>query len=226
MNGTVTAVIVIAAVVVVALVLIVGIQQARRRRLRERFGPEYERRIEDHGDRRAAERELAQLARQRDSLDIRPLAPEARDRYVAAWNQVQSQFVDQPREALESANVLVSQVMQDRGYPVEDFDRRADLIAADHPNVVSHYRGAHAVQLRDQVDVTTEDQRLAFVHYRDLFAELLDTGDRDARDRDAGARNTGHRNTGDRSAGDLDAGARNAGDRNEQQQHADRGERR
>ena len=173
MNGTVIALIVVA-VIVVALVLVVGIQQARRRQLRERFGPEYERRIEDHGDRRAAERELAELARQRDRLDIRPLAPEARDRYLAAWNQVQSQFVDRPQQALESAEVLVSQVLRDRGYPVEDFDSRADLVAVDHPEVVHHYRGAHAMQLRDDEDVTTEDQRVAFVHYRELFAELLD----------------------------------------------------
>jgi hypothetical protein len=178
MNGIVIALIVVA-VIVVALVLFVVIQQARRRQLRERFGPEYERRVEDHGDRRAAERELADLARQRDRLDIRPLAPDARDRYLAAWNQVQSQFVDRPQAALESAEVLVSQVMRDRGYPVDDFDSRADLVAVDHPEVVNHYRGAHAVQLRDDGDVTTEDQRVAFVHYRDLFAELLDTDDSD-----------------------------------------------
>ena len=83
MNGTVIALIVVA-VIVVALVLLVGIQQARRRQLRERFGSEYERRVEDHGSRREAERELTELARQRDRLDIRPLAPEARDRYRAA----------------------------------------------------------------------------------------------------------------------------------------------
>jgi len=186
MNGTVIALIVVA-VIVVALVLLVGIQQARRRQLRERFGSEYERRVEDHGSRREAERELTELARQRDRLDIRPLAPEARDRYLAAWNQVQSQFVDRPQAALESADVLVTQVMRDRGYPVEDFGNRAGLVAVDHPEVVHHYRGAHAVQLRNDGDVTTEDQRVAFVHYRDLFAELLDTED-----------SSGHRRHADR----------------------------
>jgi hypothetical protein len=172
MNGTVIAVIVIV-LVVVALVLIVGMQQAKRRRLRERFGPEYERRVEQRGDRKEAEREMNDLASQRDRLDIRPLDPQSRERYTAAWNQVQAQFVDQPQMALESANVLVSQVMRDRGYPVEDFDSRSDLIAVDHPNVVSHYRGAHEVQLRNDGDVTTEDQRIAFVHYGELFTELL-----------------------------------------------------
>ncbi len=178
MNGTVVAVIVIV-LVVIALVLIVGMQQARRRRLRERFGPEYERRIEDSGDRRQAEREMHDLARQRDRLEIRPLDPETRERYVDAWNQVQAQFVDQPQAALESASRLVGQVMRDRGYPVDDFDSRAELIAVDHPTVVSHYRGAHEVETRSPGDVTTEDQRIAFVHYRELFAELLDSNDAD-----------------------------------------------
>jgi hypothetical protein len=174
MSAPIVATIIIVAVVVIALVLIVGTQQARRRRLRERFGPEYKRRVEERGDRRQAERELGDLARERDRLDITPLDPQARSRYLAAWNQVQSQFVDQPQEALESADVLVGQVMRERGYPVEDFDSRADLVAVDHPGVVNHYRGAHAVQVRGDGDVTTEDQRLAFVHYRELFGELID----------------------------------------------------
>jgi hypothetical protein len=32
--------------------------------------------------------------------------------------------------------------MRDRGYPVEDFGERAELLAADHPQVVEHYRAA------------------------------------------------------------------------------------
>lgn len=186
MSGTVIAVIVIV-LVVIALVLIVGIQQTRRRRLRERFGPEYERRVEDRGDRREAERQMHDLAAERDKLDIRPLDPAARQRYEAAWNQVQGQFVDQPQMALESANVLVGQVMRDRGYPVDDFDSRAELMAVDHPTVVSHYRGAHEVQMHNADDVTTEDQRIALVHYGELFAELLkaDDGPRDGRGRQA-----------------------------------------
>jgi hypothetical protein len=181
MNGTVVTVIVV--LVVIALVLIVGMQMAKRRRLRERFGPEYERRVEERGDRKAAERDMHDLATQRDKLDIHALDPQTRERYLNAWNQVQGQFVDQPQTALESAHVLVGQVMRDRGYPVDDFDSRADLVAVDHPGVVSHYRGAHEVQLRNTGDVTTEDQRIALVHYRELFSELLE-------DRDTG---NGHR---------------------------------
>ena len=174
MTGVIAAVIVIVLlVVVVAAVLFVGNQQKKRRQLRERFGPEYDRRVEAADDPKKAERELAELAHQRDKLDIRPLDPADRDRYLVAWNQVQAQFVDQPRAALESADTLVNQVMRDRGYPVDDFSERSDLVAVDHPHVVSHYRAATETRQRTD-DVSTEDQRVAFVHYRELFSELLD----------------------------------------------------
>jgi hypothetical protein len=178
MTGAVAAVIVIVLlVVVVAAVLFVGNQQKKRRQLRERFGPEYDRRVEAADDPKKAERELADLAHRRDKLDIRPLDPATRERYMLAWNQVQAQFVDQPAAALEAADTLVSQVMRDRGYPVDDFEQRADLVAVDHPQVVHHYRAA--AQTRQRTDeVSTEDQRVAFVHYRELFGELLD-GDAD-----------------------------------------------
>jgi FtsZ-interacting cell division protein ZipA len=175
MTGAVAAVIVIVLlVVVVAAVLFVGNQQKKRRQLRERFGPEYDRRVEAADDPKKAERELAELAHQRDKLDITPLDAATRERYLVAWNQVQAQFVDQPAAALESADTLVNQVMRDRGYPVQDdFDQRSDLVAVDHPDVVNHYRAASETRRRTD-EVSTEDQRVAFVHYRDLFSELLD----------------------------------------------------
>jgi hypothetical protein len=176
MTGAVAAVIVIVLlVVVVAAVLFVGNQQKKRRQLRERFGPEYDRRLEAADDPKKAERELHDLAAQRDKLDIKRLDPATRDRYMVAWTQVQAQFVDQPQAALESADTLVEQVMRDRGYPVDDFAGRADLVAVDHPKVVSHYRAAAETRQRTD-DVSTEDQRVAFVHYRELFSELLDDG--------------------------------------------------
>jgi hypothetical protein len=177
MTGAVAAVIVIVLlVVVVAAVLFVGNQQRKRRQLRERFGPEYDRRVDAADDPKKAERELQELARQHDKLDITPLDLATRDRYLVAWNQVQAQFVDQPQTALESADALVSQVMRDRGYPVEDFAERSDLISVDHPKVVSHYRAATETRQRTD-EVNTEEQRVAFVHYRELFSELLETPD-------------------------------------------------
>ena len=66
--------------------------------------------------------------------------------------------------------------MRDRGYPVDDFEQRADLVSVDHPDVVHHYRAAHGTAVRDNTsDVSTEDRREAFIHFRALFDQLLGT---------------------------------------------------
>lgn len=172
--------IVIAVVVVLAVVaLIVALANRRRRsdRIRGRFGPEYDRTVEELGNRRRAESELSARERRREELDIRPLQPAARDRYVQAWRDVQVRFVDMPSESVREADALVTQVMRDRGYPMEDFDQRAADVSVDHPRVVEDYRTAHAIsRANDGGRATTEDLRRAMVHYRTLFEDLLETG--------------------------------------------------
>lgn len=172
--------IVVGVLVVVVLMLVVVVARRRSRaNLQQRFGPEYDREVAARGSERDAERHLREVAGRRDQLDIRPLEPAARDRYAQRWEAVQNEFVDRPGPALDEADRLVSDVMRDRGYPVEDFGERAELVAADHPEVVEHYRAAHAArqlnqQGRDgQPGVDTEEIRLAFVHYRALFDELV-----------------------------------------------------
>jgi hypothetical protein len=65
--------------------------------------------------------------------------------------------------------------MHERGYPVENFEEQADLVAADHADVVDHYRAAHASHERHRTSggADTEDLRQAFVHYRSLFDTLV-----------------------------------------------------
>jgi hypothetical protein len=161
---------------VVVLLAIVGALLYQRRRsaqLQRGFGPEYDRAVERHGDQRAAESELLERRERRRRFDIKPLSAVARDRYAERWRTVQSQFVDQPASALDDADALLAEVMRDRGYPVEDFDQRADDVSVDHPTVVEHYRQAHAIRSRSRA--STEDLREALLHYRALFAELLET---------------------------------------------------
>jgi hypothetical protein len=165
-------IVVVAAIVAAALVM----RSRSRAKLQERFGPEYEREVTARGSERDAARHLSDVADRRDQLDIRPLDRTARDRYTRRWEAVQSDFVDQPGGALDEADRLITDVMRDRGYPVEDFGERAELVAADHPQVVEHYRAAHAARNNhhgspDAVD--TEQLRQAFVHYRALFDELV-----------------------------------------------------
>ena len=172
--------ILIAAAVVIAVVVGVMVARANRRkrtdRLREHFGPEYERAVGEAGDQGAAEKELVERERKRKKLDIVALAPESRAKYAEHWHTVQTAFVDDPSRAVGDADRLVTQVMRERGYPIDDFEQRAADISVDHPNVVDHYRAAHAIHVaQEHGDIGTEAQREAFVHYRALFEKLLET---------------------------------------------------
>ncbi|MFY9807594.1 MAG: hypothetical protein WAK86_10055 [Pseudonocardiaceae bacterium] len=169
---------IILAVVVVAVIVVAALMMRSRSRaqLQQRFGPEYEREVAARGNERDAVRHLSDVADRRDQLDIRPLDRTARDRYTRRWEVVQSDFVDRPAGALDEADQLITDVMRDRGYPVEDFGERAELVAADHPQVVKHYRAAHAARQDHHGRpgaVDTEKLRQAFVHYRALFDELV-----------------------------------------------------
>ena len=172
--------IVIAAAVVVAVVAVVAAVSARSvrsKRLREGFGPEYERTVAEHGDRREAESELRERRKQREQLEIRPLSQPARERYTEEWRRVQARFVDDPAGAVQEGDRLVTEVMGERGYPMDDFERQAALVSVDHPDVVEHYREGHSAYLAfDRGDASTEDLRLAMKHYRALFEELLADG--------------------------------------------------
>src|SRR5581483_5539156 len=162
----------VAAVVVVALVVWRALAARRTRTLQGRFGPEYDRTVEDADSRR-------------DELEIRPLAPGARERYVAEWQTVQARFVDDPDNAVRDADRLIQSVMSDRGYPMEDFEQRAADISVDHPDVVENYRQGHRLTRAAATgDGTTEDLRQAMQHYRALFDELLDERADEPLDRD------------------------------------------
>jgi hypothetical protein len=169
---------IVLAIVVLALIgaLVAAARWRNSASLQQRFGPEYEREVAERGNERDAERHLRDIAHRRDKLNIRQLEPTARERYTRRWEAVQTEFVDQPGHALDEADRLVIDVMRARGYPVEDFGERAELVAADHPQIVQHYRAAHTAR-RDHHGrpgaVDTEELRQAFVHYRALFDELV-----------------------------------------------------
>jgi hypothetical protein len=172
--------ILIAAVIVVAipaLIVTVGIVGSRRKthRLKEHYGREYERLVSETGSEKAANRELTTRERKRDKLDIVPLTPAAHSDFTARWQEVQATFVDNPASAVAVADRLVTDVMRQRGYPIDDFDRRAADISVDHPDIVDNYRAAHSINNSQQDEVSTEQQREAFVHYRALFEKLLAT---------------------------------------------------
>ena len=155
-----------------------AIWYGRKRRsdqLSYRFGPEYERTLEEAGDRRKAEAHLAEREKRVEALSIRPLEADERNRFNALWRKVQADFVDDPSAAISHADGLLGDVMSARGYPVRDFDQAAEDLSVDHPLVVQHYRAAHEVALQhEQGKADTEALRRAMIHYRELFEELVE----------------------------------------------------
>jgi hypothetical protein len=170
--------IVLAAAVILIIIALAWLYLRKRRSttagLRQKFGPEYDLALREHGSERKAEAKLADRQERIDKLNIRELDPGERERFLKQWESLQSRFVDSPKGAVAEADDLVSSLMRTRGYPVSDFDQRAADISVDHPRVVENYRSAHAIALRVGKDAaTTEDLRTAMIHYRSLFEELV-----------------------------------------------------
>jgi FtsZ-interacting cell division protein ZipA len=176
MDTWVWVLIAIVAVLVIVVVVWLALSKRRTTTLRDQFGPEYDRTLQQTDSRRQAEADLSARRERREQLDIRLLTAAEQERYSSQWQQVQSQFVDQPAVSLGQADELVLQVMRERGYPMDDFDQRAADISVDHPEVVEHYRAGQTVsRSAASGEATTEDMRQGLVHYRALFAELLET---------------------------------------------------
>ena len=116
-TGAIVAIIV---VILIAAALLVGLSVVnRRRRLRDRFGPEYDRAVSEHGS--GAKPRLSWPNGNGGSVSSTSgrSRPTARAQYASEWTAVQEQFVDAPQSAVTGAQTLVSAVMKDRGYPTE-----------------------------------------------------------------------------------------------------------
>lgn len=163
----------------VVLVLLAGIvvlvvRNRQRADLRSRFGSEYSRTVEEVGSSRKAEAELHEREKRVASFSLRRLSPQQVDMFTDGWMKVQNQFVDDPQGAVSRADVLLTEVMEARGYPIVDFDRRSADLSVDHPEVVQNYRSAHDIAIRHaRGEADTEDLRQAMIHYRALFEELV-----------------------------------------------------
>jgi hypothetical protein len=167
---------------VVLLAVAVGFiaqRQQQSKRLRQRFGAEYDRAVAELG-RAKAEAELRAREKRVEKLTIIPLAPADAARFTQAWTALQGRFIDNPKGVVVEADHLVRELMLKRGYPMGDFERRAADMSVDHPTVVENYRAAQAIAVRDERgEADTEELRRAVVHYRTLFDELL--GERPAK---------------------------------------------
>ena len=178
MNTTtiiITAVVLAVAVMFAILVATIA-QRKRSERLQGHFGTEYDHTVETMGDEKKAQTELDNRQKHVDTLNIRPLSPEERERYQADWTAMQAKFVDEPRRATIEADQLIMEVMQLRDYPVSDFEQRAADISVNYPVLVTNYRAAQETAIRnDNHHAGTEDLRQAMINYRSVFDELLKT---------------------------------------------------
>jgi hypothetical protein len=172
--STVQIVVTVVLVVVVVLLGAAAWMAVRRRSLRQRFGPEYDRVVAEQDSRLAAERELRARERRHAELDLRPLSEESRSRYATAWEEIQAKFVDAPNDAVGEADRLVTQLIAERGYPTENYEEQLAQLSVEHARTLEHYRDAHEINIQNERgEASTEQLRVALVHYRALFSELL-----------------------------------------------------
>src|SRR5579863_7885768 len=170
LTPTQVAIIVAVIVVVIAAIAFAILQKRRSEKLREHFGPEYDRAVAEGGNKRIAESRLEERTERVKKFHIRPLTAEDRARFAEQWDRVQAHFVDAPAGAVAEADQLIGDLMATCGYPVGEFEQRAADISVDHPIVTQNYRSAHDIAVRQaKGQASTEDLRRAMIHYRALF---------------------------------------------------------
>jgi hypothetical protein len=147
----------------------------RSKSLREGFGLEYDRTLKQSGGRRKAEAELEARRKRVERLQLKEISPIRAQDFAERWRIVQGRFVDDPGGAVKEADQLCTIVMNERGYPMANFEQRAADLSVDHGETVSRYRSAHAISLvAERGEATTESLRQAMMNYRALFEELLE----------------------------------------------------
>ena len=109
-----------------------------------------------------------------DTMTPLELSDSDNERYSTEWNAIQAKFDDAPGQAIMEADRLTMEVMKARGYPVTDFDQRAAEISKNYPDLVTNYRAAREISLRNEQQLAeTDELSQAFIHYRSLLEDLL-----------------------------------------------------
>lgn len=183
LTALIVVIVVVVALVVAGLVLLPD--RMRSRRLRNRFGPEYERAVTNAEDPRAAERELAEREQRHSKYELRQLSAADRAEYQLRWSAIQERFVDEPAESVRAADRLVTDVMAGMGYPTDGFEQQADDLSVRYADHVAKYRNAH--QLAGGGDAGTDALRHALLDYREVVHRMLGDGAEPAAPRESEA---------------------------------------
>lgn len=103
---------------------------------------------------------FVRAAQARRRPPLMPLAAEAVDRYVNAWDHLETRFLDSPEQAVREADSLVMTLLRERGHPLED-----------------HRLPGHLQQARREgaarVGSGTENLRHSMLHYRSVMEEMI-----------------------------------------------------
>src|SRR5215467_1556710 len=116
-------IIIVLAVALAAAVTKLAVTLARRRRLKSRFGAEYQWLADDRASKKQAQAELELRERYVGQLGVRPLDPDARNRFAARWGFALDRFAYDPVGAVEDAHRLVIAMLRDYGYPIMHRDQ-------------------------------------------------------------------------------------------------------
>ena len=170
-----TLIVVIVAVVVVGVVVALVLRARHNAQLRDQFGPEYDRTVDETGGKRAAVKELKDRKARHDELELTPLDPSTVQRLRDEWRLSQERFVDAPAESVADAHRVLRTALEARGYPTRDDDDRVAMLSVDHADVLDRYRTGMATESkwREQGTTDTEDLRLAMQHYRSVFDRVV-----------------------------------------------------
>ena len=134
----------VAAVVIVALIVFAAITASRRRKqrqqLKERFGPEYDHAVDEHGTRKGVT-DLQGRVEQRESFTPVDPGEDTRQRLRQRMAALQFRFADDPADVLLETQRVVLDGLRACGYPVaEDRERALKLLSVDHPEITPQIR--------------------------------------------------------------------------------------
>ena len=91
---------------------------------------------------------------------LKPLAPEAIDRYAASWDRIESHFIEAPEEAVREADALVLALLGEVEHPLADETLPNGLRRARRAAAGKEVRG-------------TEGLRRAMLYYRSVIEEMV-----------------------------------------------------
>jgi hypothetical protein len=90
---------------------------------------------------------------------LRPLPPEALDRYASAWDRIESHFMNAPEEAVREADALVLALLGERQHPLADGMLPREMRRARRAAAGKEAPG-------------TEGLRRAMLHYRAVIEQM------------------------------------------------------